>query len=62
MIWKTEECRVRKITGLKHGGENPNENFVPLLFTLLTSKLFILRPVSVVSARCFNYIDPCRWF
>ena len=51
MIWKME-----------HGSENPNFYFVLLLFALLTPKPFILCPVSVVAASCFNYIDPCTWF
>ena len=45
MIWKTE-----------HGGKNPDFDFIPLLFTLLP---FVLRPVSVVAASCFNYVGPC---
>ena len=46
----------------KHGGENPDFDFVPFLFTLLTEKPFILRPASVATATCFNYTGPCRWF
>ena len=40
MIWKTE-----------HGGENPDFDFVPRLFTLLTYLPYILHPASVVAAR-----------
>ena len=61
MIWKTEEYRVSKNIAL-HGGENPDFDFVPLLFILLTYKPFILRSVSFVAANCFNYIGPCSWF
>ena len=35
MIWKTEEYRVSKNIAL-YGGENPDFDFVPLLFILLT--------------------------
>ena len=45
MIWK-----------MKHGGENPDFDFVLFLFTLLTEKPVILHPVSVVAASCFNCI------
>ena len=62
MIWKTKEYRVSKTIALKNGNENPDYDFVPLFFTLLTSNPFILRPVSVVSAICFKYLGPCRWF
>ena len=38
MIWKMEKCHVSKNTELRkeHGSKNPNFDFVPLLFTLLT--------------------------
>ena len=42
MIWKMEECRVSKNIALKHGRENPDFDFVPLLFTLVTEKPFTL--------------------
>ena len=49
MIWKTGKCCVSKNTALKNGGENPDFDFIPLLFTLLTEKPFVLRPVSFIA-------------
>ena len=46
----------------EYGGENPDFDFVPLLFTLQTQKAFILRPVSVVAGSCFNDIGPRTCF
>ena len=36
MIWKMEECRVCKDVALKNYDKNPDFDFVPLFFTLLT--------------------------
>ena len=51
MIWKTE-----------HDGENPDFDFVPLLFTLLWLKNHLSCVLSVVAVSCFNYIGSCTWF